>query len=215
MTTAWLVRLIPDQRHPRVQQDLVDAVKLHHRVMSMLPDDLGPNARHQAGVLYRLEHTRAGARLLVQTRTQPELDRLPAPYHDAHTRELDPLLDTLRPGLTVAYRLAANTCKRLGRHAGPREGKAVALTGPDADQWWTTRAPRCGLRLHTVVSRPIPAHSGWREGTGRLRHAVTQFDGIATIADPTPLREALLGGVGRARSYGCGLLSIAPLTTQP
>jgi CRISPR system Cascade subunit CasE len=44
-----------------------------------------------------------------------------------------------------------------------------------------------------------------------IRHAITRFDGIAMVTDPNALREAILTGVGRGKSHGCGLLSIAPL----
>lgn len=44
----------------------------------------------------------------------------------------------------------------------------------------------------------------------RIRHARTRFDGTATITDPARLRHTILNGIGRAKAYGCGLLSITP-----
>ncbi|MFS8202560.1 type I-E CRISPR-associated protein Cas6/Cse3/CasE [Streptomyces sp. CWNU-52B] len=43
-----------------------------------------------------------------------------------------------------------------------------------------------------------------------FRHQLTRFDGQATITDPDQLRHALLHGIGRAKAYGAGLLSLAP-----
>jgi CRISPR system Cascade subunit CasE len=50
-----------------------------------------------------------------------------------------------------------------------------------------------------------------RRGGTRIRHALTRYDGIAVVTDPDALRRAVLGGVGRGKSYGAGLLSLAPL----
>jgi CRISPR system Cascade subunit CasE len=40
------------------------------------------------------------------------------------------------------------------------------------------------------------------------------FDGRLEITDPEALRRTLTQGIGRARAYGCGLLTLAPIA-QP
>jgi CRISPR system Cascade subunit CasE len=37
-----------------------------------------------------------------------------------------------------------------------------------------------------------------------------QFDGLLAIADPEAARGAVLAGIGKGKSYGFGLLSLAP-----
>lgn len=211
--TTWLLRIIPDIRRRDVQRDLADVVRLHRRLMSLLPDGLGPDARHLAGLLFRAEHSRAGMRLLVQSQLQPNADRLPPGYGRCESRVLDPLLDRLHPGLAVRYRLTANPAKRGGRTAGPNQGKIIPLRGVAADAWWVTRADRCGLALRTVTAMPFDDVTGRRGAGGRVRHALTRYDGTAVITDPAALRRAVLDGVGRGKPYGAGLLSIAPVGT--
>lgn len=41
--------------------------------------------------------------------------------------------------------------------------------------------------------------------------SIATFEGRLTVTDPTALRTALLSGIGPAKSYGCGLLTLAPL----
>ncbi|MFB9566127.1 type I-E CRISPR-associated protein Cas6/Cse3/CasE [Saccharopolyspora hordei] len=36
-------------------------------------------------------------------------------------------------------------------------------------------------------------------------------EGAAIVTDPDRLRAAIIDGIGRARAYGCGLLSIGPV----
>jgi CRISPR system Cascade subunit CasE len=211
--TLWLTRILPDLRHPAVRRDLADAVRLHQRVMSLMPDTLGEQARRQAGVLYRLEETRAGTQLLIQTHLKPNFAKLPNGYGATAIRDLGPLLAALGKSTGVHYRLAANTCKRLGRTA-EHPGKIVALRGEAAEQWWAQRAERHGLALRTVSATSMADATGQRQGSPRIKHAVTRFDGIAIVTDPDVLRTALHDGIGRGKSHGCGLLTLALAGTR-
>src|SRR5262249_48165516 len=92
LMTAWLTQIIPDYRNDQVRSDLRDVIAMHKRVMTLIPDGLGDQARRQAGVLYRIDESARGTRILIQTRIPPDLSRLPAGYGPAETRELGPLL---------------------------------------------------------------------------------------------------------------------------
>ncbi|MEU7942397.1 type I-E CRISPR-associated protein Cas6/Cse3/CasE [Microbispora bryophytorum] len=203
--TAWLIRILPDLRRRDVTKDMADPDQLHKRMMTLVPDDLGADPRAQAGVLFRLEDTRNGVQILVQTRIEPQLSRLPDGYGEAATRQLDGLLDRLQKGSVVHYRIAANPSKRLGKSAGTKAGKLEALRGAAAEQWWAERAAGNGLSVITISSqsqRDVRAKGG-------IRHAVVRFDGTAVVSDPELVRTAVLTGIGRGKSYGCGLLSLA------
>ncbi|WP_214109298.1 type I-E CRISPR-associated protein Cas6/Cse3/CasE [Acrocarpospora catenulata] len=204
--TAWLIRILPDLRRRDVNSDLADPDRLHKRMMQLVPDELGTNARSQAGVLFRIEDTRQGVQLLAQSRMKPDLGRLPDGYGEMAVRELDGLLRQLTTGLPVHYRIAANPSKRLGRTASKDAGKIKALYGAAAEEWWVTRAAAHGLAVTTVTSHSLQEI----RAKGTVRHAVVRFDGHGTVSDPYALRAAVLKGIGRGKTYGCGLLSLAP-----
>ncbi|WP_261569914.1 type I-E CRISPR-associated protein Cas6/Cse3/CasE [Frankia gtarii] len=210
MNPVWLVRVLPDLRRRDVRADLADAVALHRRVMTLLPDQIGPDARSLAGALFRLEEKRSGVEILIQTRLAPLVDQLPPGYGQVATRDLTGLLDRLHTGLGVHYRLVANPAKRLGRTA-KHPGKLAALRGDDAETWWTSRADRCGLTLRSSTALPLDDITGPRRGRAQIRHALTRYDGVAVVTDPDALRTAILDGVGRGKAHGAGLLSIAPI----
>jgi CRISPR system Cascade subunit CasE len=207
--TLWLTSIAPDTRNAAVRHDLGNVDQLHRRIMSLAPDGLGPHARQQAGVLYRLEVSRDHPRLLVQSLVEPDLANLPVDYGQARAGKLDPLLSALRPGLPVHYRIAANTSLRRSRGGpGPvRPGQVVALRGAAAEDWWHKRAAGAGLALRSALARPLPDARG-RRNDAPLRHAITQFDGIAVVDDVEALRVAVRKGIGRGKSHGCGLLSL-------
>jgi CRISPR system Cascade subunit CasE len=207
--TTWLTQITPDYRNDHARSDLRDVIAMHKRVMMLVPDGLGDQARRQVGILYRVDDLPRRPRILVQTQMQPQLHRLPAGYGPTETRELDPLLNWLTTGVLVRYRITANTCKRKS-HPGKHEPKAVALRGTAADDWWTDRAERSGLQLQSLLPHPLDDAVGGSDRCSGIRHAMTRFDGVAFVADPVVLRQAILTGVGRGKSHGCGLLSIAP-----
>ncbi|MBC8991326.1 type I-E CRISPR-associated protein Cas6/Cse3/CasE [Micromonospora chalcea] len=204
--TAWLTRIAPDLRHPAARRDMRDITAVHRRVMSLVPDDLGEQPRQHAGVLFRLDHTTSGPVLLVQTTLPPDPARLPDGYGTVDTRDVSPLLKALDAGRPVHYRIAANASKRAWK--GDSAGKIVALSGQQAEQWWQRKAETAGLDLRHLRAQPQPAARG---RAVPVRHAITLFEGQAVIADPDRVRAAVLSGIGRGRSFGCGLLSLAPM----
>ncbi|MBO8202701.1 type I-E CRISPR-associated protein Cas6/Cse3/CasE [Streptomyces smyrnaeus] len=230
--SAWLTRLRLNTAHRAVQRDLANAAALHRRVMTLVPEDLGDSPRSRAGILFRLDDDGTGTpALLVQSRIAPDTARLPHGYAQTQTKDMRTLITALRPGLRVRYRLLGNAVRRCGRNSTEGRWKqAIPLHGEEADRWWGERATSAGLLVHTVRSEPCEPltawhHTGEQPGTQRqptktgrkhrkdtvlVPHHATQFEGTATVHDADALRHALLHGIGRSKSYGCGLLSLAP-----
>ncbi|MFF0742146.1 type I-E CRISPR-associated protein Cas6/Cse3/CasE [Streptomyces sp. NPDC004111] len=214
---AHLARIQLNPHSRDVQRDLRDAAQMHKTLMRMLPDNLGPTPRHDTGLLYRLDETEQTSTLLVQAAVPLNTQHLPDNYGHSDHKSLAPLFRALRPGRTVRYRITLNPAKRerLPHDQKTKNGRIVPLTGPEADQWWTRRAAQAGLTLHTLL--PTPQRPAQRtptvKGAPTMRHHLMRYDGTATITDPTALTTALLTGIGRGKSYGAGLLSLAPANT--
>ncbi|MEV3972825.1 type I-E CRISPR-associated protein Cas6/Cse3/CasE [Streptomyces sp. NPDC050698] len=210
-----LTRLVLDPHHPAAKADLADVDSLHKTLMRLVPDHIGPTPRATAGLLFRAEPGPDPV-LLVQTADTPDLTALPTNYGTARTLDLTPLLNALTPGRTMRYRItAAPTVARSAGNptphpvTGKRRGKVTPLTGDDAIAWWQRRAAAAGLEPVTVspLPRPFPRTRITRSAP---YFTLTQFDGLARITDTTHLTHALKNGIGRAKSYGAGLLSLAP-----
>ena len=66
------------------------------------------------------------------------------------------------------------------------------------------------LELPEVVVKDSQTIDFTRQGsTVTLTSAV--YDGVLVVDDPELLRTALLDGIGRAKGYGFGLLTLVPL----
>lgn len=202
------IRLNPHSR--AVQRDLRNATDMHRTLMRLVPDGLGGSPRQAAGLLYRLDVTDTFSTLLVQAATL-DPTRLPDDYGHTDVKDLTPVFNALQKGLAVRYRIVVNPVKteRLPLENKGRRGKRIALTGPDADQWWARRAPEAGLHLTTALPTLVAAVHGRGDSAAAVRHHLVRYDGTATVTDPDALAEAVLVGIGRAKSYGAGLLSLA------
>ncbi|MFJ1913231.1 type I-E CRISPR-associated protein Cas6/Cse3/CasE [Streptomyces sp. NPDC088147] len=215
MTILWLTRLVLDPRNREVARDLASAVSLHRRIMSLFPDNVGSQARHDLGVLFRVEDGPAGSHLLIQSGHEPDIKRLPDGYGQAWTKPLTPMLDFLSPGLPLRYRIAANPIRKPGKTTRELYGlkPIVPLSGDAARQWWLRQAQQSGLHIHAAHASPLSPVGGQRARGQRIHHARCLFEGTATVADPDLLRRRVAEGIGRGKSYGCGLLSLAPAAT--
>jgi CRISPR system Cascade subunit CasE len=201
--TATLTRILLNRNHPAVRKDLADATGLHKTVMRLIPDHLGPHPRQQAGLLFRLEPDVHQPRLLIQTTIPPCLDQLPTRYGVAEARDLSRMFRALAPGMNVRYRITANASTRNA------DCKVIALYGEAALAWWHRRAAQAGLHIHHADATRQRFQNHRREA-GQPYHALTRFEGTATITDPASLTHALLAGIGKGKPYGAGLLTLAP-----
>ncbi|SFC18797.1 type I-E CRISPR-associated protein Cas6/Cse3/CasE [Streptomyces aidingensis] len=69
--------------------------------------------------------------------------------------------------------------------------------------------------LSVADARSLSFDKSRRDGGSRPAKPVTvvtvTFDGRLEITDPDAMRRTLTQGIGRARAYGCGLLTLAPI----
>ncbi|MFI7536506.1 type I-E CRISPR-associated protein Cas6/Cse3/CasE [Streptosporangium sp. NPDC049376] len=61
-----------------------------------------------------------------------------------------------------------------------------------------------------VVPTPAPRLVGKKQKAQRIIIDPVRYDGHLVVTDLDAFTAALVNGVGRAKAYGCGLLSLAP-----
>ncbi|MEU8550951.1 type I-E CRISPR-associated protein Cas6/Cse3/CasE [Streptomyces roseoverticillatus] len=116
-------------------------------------------------------------------------------------------------GFRVAHRTAAQQLGWILTRA-ERHG----FTIPDA----SSDAPAPGLKANgpltagpavSIVSRDILRFRKHHDGP-RVTLSTATFEGRLRVTDPDTLRAALLEGIGPAKGYGQGLLTLAPVTAE-
>lgn len=217
----FLSRLLLNPRSLHVARDLGDIVELHRSVMCAFPSRDGESPRSALGVLFRVEARSSPAELLVQSLVPPDWTQLADGYllHHEH-READRLLAAATKGRRLRFRLVANPSRKTAAHRPdeppPRNSRRVSLTSDEErHRWLTGRGNRDGFRLvddsaSGVRIVALPPSAG-RRGPSTVHVHPTLFEGALEVRDPVRFTQALREGIGPAKAYGCGLLSIAPM----
>jgi CRISPR system Cascade subunit CasE len=192
----YLSKLVLNERDRAVQADLSNAHKLHQRMMQAFPDEQRDRPRADWNILFRQELD--DAVVLVQSKIEPDWSKLPLRY----------LVNQFSAGRVFQFRLRANPSKRDNQSR-----KTIGLFHrPDQLAWLERQAERCGFQLHGVDVVPSPNVYGLKgNGSSPIQISTALYQGVLEVKDPLPLLTALQQGIGRGKSYGCGLLSIARL----
>jgi len=145
----------------------------------------------------------------------------------------------LQDGQVLSFRLRANPTKRIGKVIkgdSGLKGKRVGLLREEEQIAWLTRKGHerekgmpggFEIAMNQVEDpngeqRLVPRVNVCREGKQRGRkredgrphettHLAVRFDGLLRITNAEAFRETLAKGIGSAKAYGFGLMSIAPV----
>ncbi|MFI6218479.1 type I-E CRISPR-associated protein Cas6/Cse3/CasE [Nocardia brasiliensis] len=179
--------------------------------------------------------------LLVLSETKPSWDHIveQAGWTDAEIPQASiksylPLLDRVTVGALFRFKVRASPTYATRQMSELSEAQQRRLTGPRPRgvrlphrseerqyTWFADRAtPKWGFAIETdEFGRPVLAITERQRVSFRKRrdagHQVTlhtaTYEGILRVTDAEMARHCLLHGVGTARGYGCGLVSVAPL----
>lgn len=196
--------------------------RIHQRLCMAFDGRMpGPEARDRSWFLFRLEgpvRTSVGMRprLLVQSHIEPDWEAAfrNAPFLICE----DPRVRTYHPdhkaGDVLRFRLRVNpTVKRNGKRLGITQTE-------DQRAWLERKAGEGGFRL--VDDRIVS--TGWQysrrskyldtetDKDPRRTHLAVNFEGLLKVADAGKFGTTLETGIGSAKAFGFGLLSVAPVS---
>jgi len=191
--------------------------ELHRQLWRLFPHQ--PDA--QRDFLFRVESwSSQGLIVLLQSMQMPKPDnrRLLA------SKLFEPVLPA---GLHLRFRVRANPVRTVrdekhgrtwqsGKHAGKPKSCRVPLIKEDEQRDWLQRKFVNAASIeHVLIQKEEPLHfhktqrdtdSG--DMTGKIQPVL--FDGLLTIDSEQDFMRLLRSGIGPAKAFGCGLLSIVP-----
>jgi CRISPR system Cascade subunit CasE len=228
-----LSRLTLNPRSREAARDLADCQELHRTILSAFPEGAGGAARERFGILFRVEYRRGALpALLLQSRETPDWSKLPRGYLSAppESKVISAALEGVATGAVFRFRLRANPARKIESKSGVgglrRNGRRVELRTEEQQLNWLRRKGAAGgfelVSVQTAAKVPNVRVSdegkvgGFRtsasgtSGKRRLTFASVLFEGKLRVTDAEEFRATLEHGVGSAKAYGFGLLSIAP-----
>ncbi|MCL4560028.1 MAG: type I-E CRISPR-associated protein Cas6/Cse3/CasE [Chloroflexi bacterium] len=219
----FLSRLSLNPKSHQVRSEIANPYEMHRTVMHAFAENTSAAGR----VLFRLDiHPRTGIpTLLVQSLLKPDwsflttseknyllpVDTLPTGIENPAVKAVDL---ALRAGQLLAFRLRANPTVKKDRQ-DKKQGRRIGLVR-EADQmnWLQHKIEAAGavlLSANTSNEEWISGRLHRQEQEHDLSFRAVQFDGILQVKDPNAFKAALITGIGPAKGFGFGLLSLAPL----
>ncbi|ATL66775.1 type I-E CRISPR-associated protein Cas6/Cse3/CasE [Nocardia terpenica] len=200
---------------------------IHGAVMKSFPPDALERHTGDGRVLWRVDQTGHAINLYVVSPVEPDFTHIVEqtgwPTTTAWaTRKYHELLDKLATGQRWHFRFTANP---VGSHPNPNgastktRGKLKGLSAEQQAEWLQRKAVEHGFTLAdcgpadrreddvAIVNRQAIT---FRRGPATVSLSTVTFEGTLAVTDPALLRSALINGIGRAKGYGCGLLTLAP-----
>jgi len=226
----YLSKLVLNARDRQARCDLAQPYEMHRTLWRGFPDT------EPGRVLFRVDADRFGADpvILVQSDLRPRWERL----HQVNPRYLLAPPDckefqpSFPPGQRLRFRLRANPTKKAGssskedRMAGKKEnGQRIAFLREEEQLAWLLRKgeqggfrvpghwmqEKDGRKLPNFRVQLIP--EGWvhcsKNGYTEGRFFAVRFEGLLDVTEPAQLQQTLADGIGPAKGFGFGLLSLA------
>jgi CRISPR system Cascade subunit CasE len=225
-----LSRLVLNNRDRQARRDLLMPYELHRTLWRAFPD-------HDPGrILFRVDSDPRGARptVLVQSEFAPDWRSLRdgKPGYLLEPPESKQFNPVFAPGQRLCFRLRANPTKKVGtsskedRLAGKKaNGQRIALLREEEQvAWLLGKGEQGGFRipgewLADGNERQVPNFrmdiipEDWvrcgKEGHSDGRFYAVRFEGLMEVTDPDALARTLADGIGSAKGFGFGLLSLA------
>lgn len=188
-----------------------DPRECHRDVMSLFGQISSDTPRKAENILFRREHDDQDS-VLIRSAGTP-------------VRELEGMRTILEDpapaaGSIVALRLAINAIQR-SRTKGPNPKNIVVPVRPDsfdedlADTMTGFLMNKMGSALESIEVISHRRHVQGRRRANSPTNTITiqhdMINAVAFVKDQVALQELMDHGVGRAKAYGCGLLTVRPM----
>lgn len=165
-------------------------------------------------LLFRVDTEHDRVHVIVQSRQAPDWSFFEGPEWRGYLGG-PPLAKQveleLQPGQIVRFRLRANPTRKT-----VKEGRKVRLSLLSREaqlDWLERKLSEAGAKLLDVrITQEGMSRSQKHEDKGsdrRQTHFAVRFDGVLQVEDPARLRVTVEDGIGSAKGYGFGLLSLA------
>lgn len=216
----FLSRILLNDRKRETIRALASPQVFHGAIESAFHTNEDRNIGKRERILWRVDPLHGKRYLLLLSSSKPDLSSLikqfgaPEDQPCGEVKEYDPFLSRLHEGQVWQFRLQANPVRSSPYEKDERtgRGKIFAHVTPQQQKLWLLkRAESCGFSLREDQFDVV--HSEWvkfRKKTGGrqviLRTAT--FEGILQINDAEKFRISLIEGIGRAKAYGCGLMTL-------
>ncbi len=203
----YLARLRLNVSRPAVLWS-ANPYRVHQRLALACGDD--------PRLLFRIEDTPEGTQVLVQSHEDGNWEAAFADFPILRGPvDHKPLHLSLQGGKPYRFRLLANpTAKKTTSEEGEKKKKRIGLMNePDQIAWLSRKLQAGGAHLLGCTAQShglVRCKKNPVKDEQLQTHFAVLFEGVLIADDPVRLQETMMQGIGSAKAYGFGLLSLAP-----
>lgn len=187
-------------------EQLHNPYEIHRTLWLAFPDA----AEQSRDFLFRVEQRSSRqVQVLVQSQRQPTANVENARLLASKALELN-----LLEGSQLRFMLMANPVKTIADEQGRLDSKGevkkcrVPLIKEEEQIAWLKRKLEGAALVNIVeIEKQLPLH--FRKGSKPGKIQPYAFKGVLQVVDAQSLQDLLQHGIGHAKAFGCGLLSLA------
>lgn len=224
----YLSKLLLNPRDEQAGLDLASPYDLHRTLGRVFPEAETQHYRSECDVLFRIEDAQPlGVPVLMQSSVEPDWTQLPEGYA-LRTEGPKHVALSLRQDQICRFRFVGNpTIRRMSSKVKNARRIPLVHASPNKKgyptyfDWLERQADRCGFKVLEVKDAPF--RLAQRRGRARAMDETplnpdkpelplfgVRFDGVLRVTQPEKLLNAVRKGIGPAKAFGFGLLSLAP-----
>jgi len=212
------VQINPQRR--RARWLLVSPQRMHAEILNMFPNAQTGDQGDGPRILWRVDQEGQRTFLYIVSPSQPAFSKLveEAGWATAPgvVRPYSDFLDRVTEEDRWAFRITANPVRYHKPEGAKRGIREAHVTVGYQQAWFREQATRHGFSVSdgdgdTFILSNRKTVSFDRAGSGRVTVSMAQFNGQLEVVDRERFSRALVSGIGPAKAYGCGLLTLARL----
>lgn len=204
----YLSRIKLNKHSKRISHFLSSPQVAHATVEGAFSDE--DNTRK----LWRIDYYKDFYCVLLMSQNKPNLhsfiEQFGYPEEEPEIKDYTPFLNHLKTGQKYRFRLVANPVQSVSEDAGQRGKIRSLVTIAQQEEWLSKRSEKlgCNFLQFELVTREKKI---FKRKTGKVILSTATYEGVLEITNIELFKTTLINGVGRAKSYGCGLLTLAKL----
>lgn len=195
MSEYYLARCALNPRRRGAVRLLASMERMHAAILQNCFHESQWEGGEPPRILWRLDRHQKGYYLYIQSPMRPDLTQLaeeagwPEIASSYGVKSYQHFLEQLAEGSSWNFRLVATPTRAVKAEGEKRSKRIPIVRDEDRIRFQRGKSGKPGslVTLNRVA-----------------------FEGILTVKDPELLRSAMLNGLGAAKAYGCGLLTLAP-----
>lgn len=211
----FLSRVEINLRRRNTMRALSSPEVIHAAIMSSFPT-LGRESGDR--VLWRIDELGPSTHILVQSNMKPDFTHVveqfgwPESEQQWETIEYDNFLSNVNNGDLRRFKIRANPTRSVMEPGNKRGKVRQHITSEQQLNWLFERSKKCGFTLNSpgtgaqIIKRE---NLKFKNKGHNVSITAVSYEGMLEITDANDFINAVKSGIGRAKAYGCGMMTFS------